>query len=160
MWPAFLTKTCWKLPTFLAYPASSPPTCLKNKWNLKIRQVSSMIPSARPTIPSVAITIFTHENCFVLLDLEEHSRTDCRMVGQKDDMCEKSDHHCRSWLWVSPMDKKKLQYVLCTVELKLKYFIYHLVLGVDMYFFAPLQFIEVMKLSVRGHAIMISIWPL
>ena len=65
------------------------------------RWVSSMIHSARPTVPPVAITIFnwTFLFCAIL-----RRRTDVRT----DDMYENSDHY-RPWLWVSLVDHLNFQ---------------------------------------------------
>ena len=82
---------------------------LANGWNLKEQKknnilngndnnktcVSSMIHSARPTVPTVMITLFSLELCFVLWDFEK---------WRTDNMCKKSDHY-RPWLWVGLVDQ-------------------------------------------------------
>ena len=51
----------------------------KSTYSINRYMLSSMIPSTRPTISPVAITI-SHENCFVWLDFGKWGRTDGRCV--------------------------------------------------------------------------------
>ena len=64
---------------------------------LKARQVSSMIPSSRPTVPPILIAI-SLENYF---DFETWGRTD----GRTNDMCENCDYYRRPWPWVGRVDQ-------------------------------------------------------
>ena len=65
-------------------------TILDN-FNLITTQVSSIIPSPRPTIPRVTITILTGK-LFTLRDFET-------------DICKKKSDHYRPWMWVGRVDQ-------------------------------------------------------
>ena len=65
------------------------------------KQVSSMILSGRPTVPSVAITIFSIENCFVLSDFENQGRMDGRTPHEKIVITTGRD--CGSAEWINTL---------------------------------------------------------
>ena len=82
--------------------------CLEGPWKGKLipqakekeRQKASMIPSARPTVLPVAITILTWKLfCFARV-------WKVGMDGRTSTTCENSDHYL-SWQWVDLVDQKR-----------------------------------------------------
>ena len=69
-----------------------------------------MIPSARPTVPPVAITIF--RRCFFCFAI-------FRKVGTDGSMCENNDH-CRPRMWVSRVDQFQFSIILIVLKMVLQ----------------------------------------